>query len=225
MPDQYQLWRLSAAALFLGLIPIAYRFFGLFWKDQPYLQLFSTALWSCAPALTTVVIWISSTNILAGGYGFFLYFIFYEKSNQENQADSLTQAYLWKFGALLMLALACFSYEAMVTAPFLLGLKEFVLNQSRSKEKRNRVFFGLSIIGLISYLMLRKIHGGVATLTVAKTIPSDSDFWVSLSSGWMYLYHAIRWLWPFGQQGILVVFNPDNYKFLVVTAAVFVLGI
>lgn len=224
-PDQYQVWRLTAVALFLGLIPIVYRFFGLFWKDQPYLQLFCTSLWACAPALTTVVSWISSTNILIGGYGFFLYFLYYEKSYRLDQAGKQNKSYAWKLAALLMFAMACFSYEASVTAPVLLGLKEFVLNQERLKEKRNWIFYGLSMLVLGLYLVLRKIHGGVATFEIATTIPSDSDFWVSLCSGWMYLYHAIRWLWPFGQQGILIMFNPDNHKILVIVAAMLVAGI
>lgn len=222
LPDQYQVWRLSAVALFLGLIPIVYCFFGLFWKESPYLQIFCTALWACSPALTTVVSWISSTNILIGGYGFFLYFIFYEKSYALDQVGQPNRAYFWKFCALLMFALACFSYEASVTAPVLLGLKEFVLNRDRLKDRRNWLFYALSVLVLGLYLILRKIHGGVATFDIATTIPSESDFWVSLCSGWMYLYHAIRWLWPFGQQGILIMFNPDNHKVLVVAAAIFV---
>lgn len=225
LPDQYQAWRLTAVFLFLGLIPIVYRFFGLFWKDQPYLQLFCTSLWACAPALTTVVSWISSTNILVGGYGFFLYFLFYEKSYELDQSGEQYKGYVWKFAALLMFGLACFSYEASITAPVLLGLKEFVLNQERLKNKRNWVFYTLSLLVLGLYLTLRTIHGGVATFDIATTIPSDSDFWVSLSSGWMYLYHAIRWLWPFGQQGILIMFNPDNHKLLVVGAAALVASI
>ena len=224
-PDQYPVWRLTAVALFLGLIPIVHCVFGLFWKQQPYLQLFCTALWACSPGLTTVVSWISSTNILVGGYGFFLYFLFHEKSYQLDLAGDRARAYLWKFIALLMFALACFSYEAAVTAPVLLGLKEYVLHRDRLTEKRNWVFYGLSFLVLGLYLSLRNIHGGVATFDIATTMPSDSDFWVSLSSGWMYLYHAIRWLWPFGQQGILIMFNPDNHKLLVVAAAILVAGI
>ena len=225
LPDQYQLWRLTAVALFLGLIPIAYRFFGLIWKDQPYLQLFSTALWAGAPALTSVVSWISSTNIILSGYGFFLYFIFYERGRQLDQAGARHKAYAWKFASLLMFAWACFSYEAAITAPLLLGLKDFALHRDRIQDRSNWVFYFLSIFVLGLYLMLRNMHGGVATFEIAATIPSDSNFWVSLSSGWMYLYHAMRWLWPFGQQGILIIFNPEHHKLLVVAAASFVAGL
>lgn len=225
LPDQYPLWRLTAVAAFLGLIPIAYQFFGLFWKKQPYLQLLSTALWACAPAMTTVVSWISSTNILIGGYGFFLYFLWYEKARAGEAEGKTMTAYSWKFASLLMLALACLSYEAAVTAPFLLVLKDFVLHQDRLKEKRCRIHYGLSCFVLALYLLLRKVHGGVATFDIATTIPSDSDFWVSLSSGWMYLFHAIRWVWPFGHQGILIMFNPENHKLLVIAAALVVLAI
>ncbi|MCB1124320.1 MAG: hypothetical protein KJT03_22400, partial [Verrucomicrobiae bacterium] len=225
LPDQYPVWRLTAVAAFLGLIPITYLFFGLFWKKHPYLQLLSTALWACAPAMTTVVSWISSTNILIGGYGFFLYFLWYEKARAQEQSGHTGAAYAWKLSSLLMLALACFSYEAAVTAPFLLGLKDCVLNQERLKEKRCWIHYGLSCFVLALYLLLRKIHGGVATFDIATTIPSDSDFWVSLSSGWMYLFHAIRWVWPFGHQGILIMFNPENHKILVVASAAVVLAI
>ena len=104
-PDNYQAWRLSAI---VGLIPLPYLFFGLFFKKQAWLQLLATGFWASAPAATTVVCWMSSTNIIFGGYGFFLYFLLYEKAQKTQLSGRIEKAYVWLFGALLMLSFSCF---------------------------------------------------------------------------------------------------------------------
>ena len=225
MPDDYQAWRLTAVAIFVGLIPLAYVFFGLFFKDKPWLQLLGTALWACTPTTTAVVCWLSSTNIIIGCYGFFLYFLLYEKAQKVKSSGQIEKAYGWLFGSLLALAFACFSYEAAMTAPFLLILKDYTKNLERLKDKRTWVFLLLSLFTLSLYFLLRKFHGGITTFAVVPMIPTDSDFWVSFSSGWFYLIHAIRWLMPFGHQGILIMFNPENHKLLVIVSALLVLGL
>ena len=224
-PDNYQLWRQSAVAIFLGLVPVAYLFFGLFFDRKPWLQLLCTALWASAPAVTAVVCWLSATNILVGMYGFFLYFIFYEKAQLRQQAGHIISAYGWLLLAMLMLASSCFSYEAAMTAPILLMLKDSVRNFDRLKDKRTWVFFFLSIFTLSLYFLLRRFHGGVTNFYIVPTIPTDSDLWVSLSSGWIYMIHAIRWIFPFGMQGVLIMFNPENHKVLVFCSIAVVLGL
>ena len=219
-PDNYHAWRLSAIAAFVGLIPLAYLFFGLFLKKQSWLQLLTTGFWASAPASTTVICWMSSTNIIFGGYGFFLYFLLYEKAQKTQLSGKIEKAYVWLFGALLMLAFSCFSYEAAMAAPFLLLLKDYVKEFDRLKDKRTWMFFFLSLVTLSLYFLLRKVHGGATNFTMLPTIPTESDLWVSLSSGWFYLIHALRWIWPFGQQGILIVFNPENHRTLVIIVAV-----
>lgn len=223
LPDNYQAWRISAAIAYVGLIPLAYGFFGLFFKKNDWLRLLATAFWVSLPATTTVVSWISSTNIILGGYGFFLYFILYEKAQKAQQLGKLELAYSWLFGALLSFAFACFSYEAAMAAPFLLIFKDFVRSSEPLKDKRTWMFFFLSLTTLALYFLLRKHHGSVTNIPELATIHTQSDIWVSLSSGWFYLIHAIRGLFPFGQQGILIVFNPEEHKLLVITVAVAVI--
>lgn len=225
LPDNYRAWRLTAIGAYLCLIPLAYPFFGLFFDQKPWLQLLSTALWASAPAATTVVNWISSTNIIVGGYGFFLYFLWYEKAQNLQKSGPIGLAYGWMFLALLMLAFSCFSYEAAMAAPFLLLLKDYVRERDRLKDKRTWVFIFLSLFTLSLYFLLRKVHGGVNNFGVAPFIPTHSDLWVSLSSGWFYLVHAFRWIWPFGHQGLLIMFDPEAHKALVIGSALFVFGL
>lgn len=223
LPDNYQAWRISAAIAYVGLIPLVYWFFGLFLKKNEWLRLLATAFWVCLPTTSTVVSWISSTNIILAGYGFLLYFILYEKAQKAQQLGKLVMAYGWLFGALLTLAFACFSYEAAMAAPFLLIFKDFVRSSERLRDKRTWMFFFLSLTTLALYFLLRKHHGSVTNIPELATIHTQSDMWVSLSSGWFYLIHAIRGLFPFGQQGILIVFNPEEHKSLVITALIAVI--
>ena len=226
-PDQYPLWRLTTIVAFLGLIPIVYQFFGLFFRDQPWLRLMTTALWAAAPTMTSVVFWTSGTNIIVGGYGFFLYFLLSERSQKLLASEKIEMAYAVQFVSLICLAFACFSYEAAMAAPFLLLLKTYVQHWDRLREKRTWIFFFLSLFTLSLYFILREYYGGVTNFVIRPTLPAESDLWVSLSSGWMFLVHALRWLWPFGHQGMLIVFSPEANKTLVVVAAVavFSLGI
>jgi|GEM_PF-3069312 hypothetical protein len=106
-----------------------------------------------------------------------------------------------------------------MAAPCLLLFKDYVKDFDRLKDKRTWMFFFLSLVTLSLYFLLRRVHGGATNFTMLPTIPTDSDFWVSLSSGWFYLIHALRWIWPFGQQGILIVFDPDNHRTLVIVVA------
>ena len=224
-PENYQAWRITAAFAYVGLIPIVYWFFGLFYQKNEWSRLLATAFWVSLPATTTVVSWISSTNIILGGYGFFLYFILYEKAQKAQLLGKLGLAYTWLFGALLTLAFACFSYEAAMAAPFLLVFKDFVRNSERLKDKRTWMFFFLSITTLILYFLLRKHYGSVTNIPELATIHTNSDALVSLSSGWFYLIHAIRGFFPFGQQGILIVFNPEEHKLLVILSAIVVVSL
>lgn len=225
LPDQIQAWRISAILVFLGLIPLVYVFFGLFIKEKPWLQLLCTAIWAAAPASTSVVCWISSTNIIISAYGFFAYFILYEKARKCQAGGSVNASYGFLFVSLLSLALACFSYESAVAAPFLLLLKDFVKEPKRLKAGRSRVFFALSFLTLGLYLILRGYFGAANTMDFALSMPTDSSFWVSLSSGWFYIIHALRWLWPFGQQGLSIIFNPEIHKTWVILSAILVITI
>ena len=150
--------------------------------------------------------------------------MWYEKAQRLQKNGQVNLAYGWLLGTLLMLAFSCFSYEAAMAAPFLLLLKDYVRNFDRLKDKRTWLFFALSLFTLSLYFLLRKFHGGVANFNLAPTLPTNSDVWISLGSGWFYLIHAIRWIWPFGHQGIFIMFNPETNKLLVICSLVMVLG-
>ena len=224
-PDNLQAWRLSAIALFLGIIPLAYRFFGLFFPGNPWLKSLATTAWAAAPALTSVVSWISSTNIIVSGYGFLLYFLAYERAQFSGSRERPTLVYGWQFLAVISLAMACLAYEAAMTAPFLLFLKDFLTDPKRLSKSSNRVLYGLSVLVLATYFVLRGYYGGANTIDFALSIPSDSKLWLSLGSAWFYLAHALRWIWPFGQQGISILFNPEEHKTLIVISLIGVAGI
>ncbi len=145
LPDQIQIWRVSAILIFLGLIPLAYRFFGLFFKNKPWSQLLCTAAWAIAPASTTVVSWISSVNIIICAYGFFAYFILYEKAQNDASEKRIHASYFALCLSLLSLVVACFSYEAAMTAPFLCFLKDFLQHPKRYRSSHSRMFYGLSL--------------------------------------------------------------------------------
>ncbi|MCB1120716.1 MAG: hypothetical protein KJT03_04150 [Verrucomicrobiae bacterium] len=214
-PGNLQAWRLSAILAFLGVIPLAYQFFAIFFQDKPWHRFFAAAIWASAPAMTSVVSWISSTNIILSGYGFFLYFIGYEKTQKMQVRQSLGGTYGWMTIALFGLGFACLAYEAALMGPFLVLLRDFWCKPQRLGRGANRVFYAISIGVLACYLVLRHQHGGANTIDYALAIPSDSKLWLSLSSGWFYLVHAWRWIWPFGQQGISIIFNPEEHKDMV----------
>ena len=92
-------------------------------------------------------------------YGFFLYFLLYEKAQKTQLSGRIEKAYVWLFGALLMLAFSCFSYEAAMAAPFLLLFKDYVKDFDRLKDKRTWMFFFLSLVTLSLYFLLRRVHG------------------------------------------------------------------
>ncbi|MDG2168553.1 MAG: hypothetical protein P8L44_11595 [Opitutales bacterium] len=218
LPDDYQLWRLTAIAAFLGLIPMAYAFMRLFYEEGSWMPLFATTIWAIAPANTTIVNWISGTNILVCAYGFFIYYLLYERLQGASSKDSPRHTVPYLLGSLLALAFSCLSYEAAITAPFLLILKDYVKDRQRLFQKQTRTFLGLSILIVGAYFYQRSTAGGMTNFALVPTIPAESDLWVSLSSPWMVIVHAMRWLWPYGQQGMLILFNPEVHKGLVLSA-------
>lgn len=224
-PNNIQAWRLSAIVLFLGLIPIVYKFFGIFFPKKPWIKVFATVAWASAPAMTSVVSWISSTNIIISGYGFLLYFLAYERIQSKTSPQKPNHNYTWQFLAVLSLFVACLSYEAAMTAPFLVLLKDFLSHPERLRARKNRIFYLLSLVVLITYFGLRHHDGGATTIDFALTIPSESKLWLSLGSSWFYIVHALRWLWPFGHQGISIIFNPEEHKALIAASLVCVFSI
>lgn len=224
LPDNYQAWRLTSIAAFLGLIPLVYQFFGLFLGEKKWIQLIATLMWASAPATTAVVNWISTANIIASTYGLILFFLLHERSQKDLNSTAAIQgqAIIWKLGALTALTIACFSYEAALVAPGLLVIKEYVFARDRLLEKHNQIFLLLNVMVIGVYLIARSSSQGITDFQQVPTIPSDSDLWVSLSSGWMYLVHAIRWFWPYGTQGILIVFDPEAHKGLVIFSIIVV---
>ena len=224
-PDNIQIWRLSAIVAFIGLIPFVYRFFGIFFPENPWIRLICTTIWASAPALTTVVSWISSTNIIISGYGFFAYFLLYEKGHKDLVQGKIYHACTWYFLSIFSLALSCFSYEAAMSAPLLLLYKDYTNQPERLKQSRARIFFTSSFIIIAVYLLLRKFYGGANSIDFSLSMPTDSTLWVSLSSGWFYIVHAVRWIWPFGHQGLSIIFTPESHKTLVLVSVVFVVGL
>ena len=224
-PDNIQAWRLSAIVLFIGLFPIAYRFFGLFFPNQAWLKTVATIAWAGAPAMTSVVSWISSTNIIVSGYGVLIYFLAYEKAQAEESKENPLFVYGWQLVSLFFLAIACLSYETAMTAPFLLLVRDFLSHPKRFRAGSNQIFHVLAILILAGYFALRHSYGGANTIDYALSIPSDSKLWLSLGSAWFYLSHALRWIWPFGQQGISIIFNPEEHKALILFSIVCVVSI
>lgn len=224
-PDNIQVWRLSAIVLFLGLLPVVYKFFGIFFPKKPWLQAFASVAWASAPAMTSVVSWISSTNIIISGYGFLLYFLLYERTQSETASQKPKHIYSWQALSVLSLFVACLSYEAAMTATFLVFLRDFLSHPGRFRKRQNRIFYLLSVFVLIAYFVLRHNYGGANTIDFALSIPSDSKLWLSLGSSWFYIVHALRWLWPFGQQGISIIFNPEEHKALIAVSLVCVICI
>lgn len=210
--------RLISLLAFLLCLPLL-TYLGMVVFGHPGWGVLFTSTWVLSPTLVSSLVWPSAANIAWSAVFLLTAWVGYHASKSFGH----NRKWILRGGAGISFFVSLLFYEAALSLPGVLLIWDLFptneLPREDSPSVRSRI--ASSLVALlpcacagILFLFIRQRQGldlSVHNLVFAPV----SDAVVSLHSSWFALHHLWVWLWPFGNQYLMVTFDAVSLPLVV----------